>query len=120
MFSRPFMLIGLLVLSFTGVGGVSVHAQDGLLDFSVVRPPAVQERVIKEPVLTWSVQPDAASVESHCKSLNGFDGGGLWREGCVVWSVEGSRCTMVTSRSTSHTLMGRLLLMCMMAKSDPS
>lgn len=117
---RQFFLFGLFVLSFSGMGGVAVHAQDGLLDFSVVRPPVVPDRAIKEPVLTWSVQPDAASVESHCKSLNGFDGGSLWREGCVVWSVEGSRCTMVTSKSTSHALMGRLFLMCLMAKAEPS
>ncbi len=117
---RPLFLIGFFLLSFSGMGGVAVHASDGLLDFSVVRPPAVQERAIKEPVLTWSVQPDAASVESHCKSLNGFDGGSLWREGCVVWSVEGSRCTMVTSNRTSHTLMGRLLLKCLLAKAEPS
>lgn len=107
-----------MVLLGSGVG--AAQAADGLLDFSVVRPPLIQDRAIKEPVVTWSVQPDLPSVERHCNGLNGFDGGGVWREGCVVWSVDSSRCTMVTSKSTSHSLMGRLLLMCMMAKAEPS
>jgi hypothetical protein len=113
---RTFLFCGWMALMLFRVG--DVHAVDGLLDFSVVRPPLVQDRVIKEPVVTWSVQPDLAAVEKHCKSLHGFDGGGIWREGCVAWSVEGSRCTMVTTQSSSHSLMGRLLLMCMMAKAD--
>ncbi len=114
---RTYLICVWMVLILFRVG--DVHAVDGLLDFSVVRPPAIQDRVIKEPVVTWSVQPDPASVESHCKSLNGFDGGSLWQEGCVVWSVEGSKCTMVTSKSTSHTLIGRLLLMCLMVRAEP-
>lgn len=113
---RSVLFCGWMALMLFRVG--DVHAVDGLLDFSVVRPPLMQDRVIKEPVVTWSVQPDLAAVEKHCKSLNGFDGGGVWREGCVAWSVEGSRCTMVTTQSSSHSLMGRLLLMCMMAKAD--
>jgi hypothetical protein len=97
-----------------------VHAIDGLLDFSVVRPPVIQDRVIKEPIMTWLVQPDAPSVLSHCKKLTGFDGGSMWREGCVAWSVEGARCTMVTSKNTSHSLMGRLLTLCLLAGGEPS
>ncbi len=111
-------LIALLIAASAG-GGVA-SASDGLLDFSVVRPPAVQDRAIKEPVLTWMVQPDVLSVERYCRSMTGFDGAGFWREGCVAWSVEGARCTMVTSKSTSHTLMGRLLIMCMLAGAEPS
>jgi hypothetical protein len=116
---RPNFLSVLIVLSCSGMGAMPAQATDGLLDFSVVNPPAVQDRTIKEPVVTWSVQPDAPSAEKHCKSLSGFDGGNWWREGCVLWSVEGSRCTMVTTQNTTHTLMGRLLLMCMAAKVDP-
>lgn len=114
--SRCIFTAYLWVLLWSGAG--AVQAADGLLDFSVVQPPLTQNRVIKEPVITWSVEPDLAGVVQHCKSLNGFDGGGIWREGCVAWSVEGSRCTMVTTQSSSHSLMGRLLLMCMMAKAD--
>ena len=115
----PNFLCVLFVMACSAIGALPAHASDGLLDFAIVNPPTVQDRAIKEPIVTWSVQPDAPSVEKHCKSLNGFEGGNWWREGCVLWSVEGSRCTMVTTQSTTHTLMGRLLVMCMVAKADP-
>jgi hypothetical protein len=111
-------LVALLIL--VCAGGRLAWASDGLLDFSIVHPPAVQERTIKEPVLTWMVQPEVSSVELYCSKLTGFDGAGFWREGCVAWSVEQARCTMVTSQRTSHTLMGRLLVMCMLAGAEPS
>lgn len=110
---RSSLQVCVMLLIFSGAG--PVRSSDGLLDFSLVNPPVLQNRVIKEPVLTWSVEPDAAGVDRHCQSLKGFDGGGIWREGCVAWSVENSRCTLVTTQSTSHSLMGRLLLMCLMA-----
>lgn len=118
MLPRPFILCTLVFLFWSGAS--CVRASDGLLDFSVVRPPVAQDRVIKEPTITWNVQPDLLSVERYCKGLNGFDGGGSWREGCVVWSIDSARCTLVTSQNSSHSLMGRLLLMCMMAKAEQS
>jgi hypothetical protein len=110
----------LVLLCGAGVWANNAWSADGLLDFSVLRPPAVQDRVIKEPIVTWLVQPDASSVATHCNKLTGFDGGSLWREGCVAWSVEGARCTMVTSKNTSHSLMGRLLTLCLLAGGAPS
>jgi hypothetical protein len=99
---------------------IRAQASDALLDFSVIHPPAAQDRVIKDPVLTWSVQSDLEAVMGTCKGLTDFDGAGVWREGCVAWSVDSSRCTIVTSSSSSHSLMGYLLVMCMMAGKLPS
>lgn len=115
---QAFLLRLLTALLLTG--GAVAHAADGLLDFSVVRPPLTQDRAIKEPIVTWVVASDKANMEEQCSSLQGFDGGGVWREGCVAWSVESSRCTVVTHQSSSHSLLGRLLLMCMKASAEAS
>jgi hypothetical protein len=109
-----------VLLCGVGVWANNAWSADGLLDFSVLRPPVVQDRVIKEPIMTWLVQPDAPSVLTHCNKLTGFDGGSMLREGCVAWSVAGARCTMVTSKNTSHSLMGRLLTLCLLAGGEPS
>jgi hypothetical protein len=109
-----------VLLCGVGVWANNAWSADGLLDFSVLRPPAVQDRVIKEPIMTWLVQPDAPSVLTHCNTLTGFDGGSMWREGCGAWSVAGARCTMVTSINTSHSMMGRLLTLCLLAGGEPS
>lgn len=113
---RAFHFILGALLLWGWVGLEKVGASDLLLDFSIVKPPALEDRVIKSPLMSWEVEADLSQVEERCGELTGFDGGVLWREGCVAWSVDASRCTMVTTKSTSHSLMGRLFLMCTQAR----
>lgn len=85
---------------------------EGLLDFSLVVPPAPEQQVLVRPTVSWEVRADAAS---HCASLADHDGFGVWRQGCVFWRLSPPSCTIVTTAPTSHSLMGRLFLLCLTA-----
>lgn len=87
-------------------------ASDGLLDFSLVMPPAPEQQVLARPTVFWEVRADAAT---HCASMADHDGFGVWRQGCVYWRLTPPSCTIVTSSPTSHSLMGRLFLLCLQA-----
>lgn len=92
------------------------HAQtqtsDPLLDFSWVVPPAPERHVLTRPVVLWEVRVDAPT---RCEQVKEHDGFAVWREGCVYWSKSGPGCTIVTTAKTTHSLMGRLFLLCVQA-----
>lgn len=93
------------------------HAQPNeLLDFSLVLPPAANQHVLVRPTVSWEVRDDAVT---HCAGIQGHDGFAVWRQGCVYWQKAQSACTIVTTGSTSHSLMGRLFLLCLTA-GEPS
>lgn len=88
------------------------QSPDSLLDFSLVMPAAPDKHALVRPAVSWEIRADAAT---HCASVGDHDGYGVWREGCVFWRKSLSTCTIVTSRRTSHSLMGRLFLLCLQA-----
>lgn len=85
---------------------------DPLIDFSMVLPATPDQHVLVRPFVSWEVRPDAAS---HCEKVKDHDGYAVWREGCVHWSKLKPGCTIVTAERTSHSLMGRLFLLCLHA-----
>lgn len=94
----------------------AVAGADPLLDFSLVLPPTPDKHVLIRPVVSWEIRPDAAT---HCEQVPEQDGFAVWREGCVHWSKSKPGCTIVTTERTTHSLMGRLFLLCLQA-GDPS
>lgn len=87
------------------------HAQTNeLLDFSLVLPPPPEQHVLVRPTVSWDLRVDAAT---HCASVEGHDGQGAWRQGCVLWRKSDNTCTIVTTPKTSHSVMGRLFMLCL-------
>ena len=86
------------------------QSRDALLDFSLVVPPPVDRQKIVQPMVLWSVQPDAPV---HCGKVKEHDGFAVWQEGCVYWSRAQSTCTIVTTGRTTHSQVGRLFLLCL-------
>lgn len=86
---------------------------DTLLDFSMFNPPAAEQRVIKEPVVSWVVRPDA---QSFCEQAEPKDGFHARSEGCVYWYRKTSSCTIVTTNNTTHSQLGHLFVRCMQGK----
>jgi hypothetical protein len=100
-----------LVLSWASCWGWA-QSRDALLDFSLVVPPPVDRQKIVQPMVFWSVQPDASA---HCGQIKEHDGFAVWQEGCVYWSRAQSSCTIVTTGRTTHSQVGRLFLLCLNA-----
>jgi hypothetical protein len=94
------------------LASVIAHA-DTLLDFSMFNPPAVEQRIIKEPVVSWLVRSDA---QSFCEQAQPKDGFYARPEGCVYWYRKTSSCTIVTTNNTTHSQLGHLFLRCMQAR----
>ena len=88
------------------------HA-DALLDFTMFNPPTTEQRKIKDPVMTWLVQPDPKSC---CEKASPKDGYFARPEGCVYWQVQSSSCTIVTTSRTTHSQLGHLFVRCMQAQ----
>lgn len=103
-----------LMCALLAVASTFAHAQapESLLDFSLVMPPAPDRQMLARPAVSWEVRADAAT---HCASVSDHDGYGVWREGCVYWRKSMSSCTIVTTGRTSHSLMGRLFMLCLQA-----
>lgn len=91
-------------------------ASDPLLDFSLVLPPTPDKHVLVRPAISWEVRADAAT---YCQQAGQQDGFAVWREGCVTWNKSKPGCTIVTTDRTTHSLMGRLFLLCLRA-GEPS
>jgi len=89
------------------------YAADPLLDFRTFIAPDVSQRVIREPLVSWLVLPQA---ESHCANAQPKDGYVSMNGACVYWRVNTSHCTIVTESSTTHSQLGHLLLHCLRAK----
>lgn len=100
------------VLVCAVIWGAGAVAADPLLDYSLVLPPSPDKHVLLRPSLLWEVRPDAAT---HCEQVKDHDGFAVWREGCVHWSKSKPECTIVTTQRTTHSLMGRLFLLCLQA-----
>lgn len=66
-----------------------------------------------QPVMRWWVRPDA---EQFCAQAQPQDGHFSRQGGCVFWQVNAGRCTMVTTSSTTHSLLGHLFLHCLQGK----
>lgn len=100
------------ILLFACGAGVAVPAAhaDTLLDFSMFNPPVAEQRVIKEPVVSWVVRPDA---QSFCEMAEPKDGFHARPEGCVYWYRKTSSCTIVTTNNTTHSQLGHLFVRCM-------
>jgi hypothetical protein len=88
------------------------QANDALLDFSRVMPPPVDKQKIVQPVVQWLTRTDAPR---YCEQIQDHEGFAVWKEGCVYWTSAPSRCTMVTTGRTTHSQVGRLLLLCLNA-----
>lgn len=86
---------------------------DALLDFTMFNPPTTEQRKIKDPVMTWLVQPDP---KSFCEKASPKDGYFVRPEGCVYWQVQSSSCTIVTTSHTTHSQLGHLFVRCMQAQ----
>lgn len=98
-----------LVLSYASCCGWA-QTRDPLLDFSLVVPPPQERHKIVQPVVNWLIRPDPLV---HCGQIKGHDGFAVWHEGCVYWSRAQSSCTIVTTNRTTHSLLGRLFLLCL-------
>lgn len=89
---------------------ISAHAHaDPLLDFTLFNPPTAAQRKIVEPVVTWLVRPDA---QTFCAQATPKDGYHSRPEGCVYFNKQASSCTIVTTNSTTHSLLGHLFVHC--------
>lgn len=86
---------------------------DPLLDFSVFSPPSLAQRRLPEPTVSWLVHPQASE---RCKTAEPKDGFVSRAEGCVYWQLSTSQCTIVTTGQTTHSLLGHLLIHCLLAK----
>lgn len=104
------MLRKIWIFVACALGGLLQAHADPLLDFSLVLPPPPERQALTRPTVIWEVRSDAAS---HCASVPGHDGHAVWREGCVYWNRALPSCTIVTTGKTTHSLMGRLLLLCL-------
>ncbi len=94
--------------------GVSAQAQaDPLLDFTMFNPPPAAQRKITEPLTSWVVQADP---QAFCDAAQPKDGMATRPEGCVFWLRKDSRCTIVTTGSTTHSQLGHLFLQCIKAE----
>lgn len=102
----------LLFACSAGIAFSAAHA-DTLLDFSMFNPPVTEDRVIKEPVVSWVVRPDA---QSFCEQVEPKDGFHARPEGCVYWYRKTSSCTIVTTNNTTHSQLGHLFVRCMQGK----
>jgi hypothetical protein len=89
-----------------------VACADSLIDLSLVLPPAPEKHVLIRPAVSWEVRPDAAT---HCEQVKDHDGFAVWQEGCVHWTRSKPGCTIVTTQRTTHSVMGRLFLLCLQA-----
>ncbi len=106
------MLRSVLFAAILGACSLA-HAQSNeLLDFSLVLPPAADRHALVRPTVHWEVRKDAAA---HCAGIQGHDGFAVWRQGCVYWHKAQPACTIVTTGRTTHSLMGRLFLLCLNA-----
>lgn len=90
----------------------SPQASEGLFDFSLVLPPTPDKHLVIRPAVSWEVRPDASN---YCAQVQDQEGHAVWREGCVIWNRSKSTCTIVTTASTTHSVMGRLFLLCLQA-----
>lgn len=86
---------------------------DPLLDFSLFQVPASAQRVQSAPVVSWLVRADA---EQFCQSTQPKDGYVSRQGGCVSWELRSGKCTIVTTSSTTHSLLGHLMLHCLQGK----
>lgn len=100
----------LLCLGLAWHGGAFA---DVLLDFGLFDVPLPAQRVQSQPVMRWLVRQDA---EQFCAQAQPQDGHASRPGGCVFWQVDAGRCTMVTTASTTHSLMGHLFLHCLQGK----
>jgi hypothetical protein len=102
------MLIGWLSMSSVFVVSTHVHA-DALLDFTLFKPPVLDQRKITEPIVNWLVRADAQNYCEHAAPKDGFHSRA---DGCAYWYVQTSSCTIVTTSSTTHSQLGHLFLRC--------
>lgn len=86
---------------------------DPLLDFSLFDVPASAQRVQSAPVVSWLVRPDA---EQFCQNVQPQDGHVSRQGGCVTWELRPGKCTIVTTSSTTHSVLGHLMLHCLRGK----
>jgi hypothetical protein len=88
-------------------------AADPLFDFTLFSPPEVSQRRLQEPEVSWLVKPNASSF---CQQAQPKDGFVSRPEGCVYWQLQASRCTIVTTGQTTHSLLGHLFVHCLQAR----
>lgn len=88
---------------------------DDLIDLRVFRPPLSEARKIPTPTVRWWLRQDP---EGFCETAPAKDGFSVAKGGCVFWQTGTATCTLVTGRSTTHSVLGHLLLKCMNAGGD--
>lgn len=96
--------------------GVCVMASamgDPLLDFAMFTPPETAQRKLPDPVVSWLVKPNASA---YCQHVQMKDGYVTRPEGCVFWQIQASRCTIVTTGNTTHSLLGHLFVHCLQTR----
>ena len=107
-------LLGLFSLKscFVGLalGCPLISYADPLLDFTLFRPPAAEQRKIVEPMVSWLVRPD---VQTYCAQAQPKDGFHARPEGCVYWHRPSASCHIVTTNNTTHSQLGHLFVHCM-------
>lgn len=81
-----------------------------LVDLRTFRPPSAEERKIVSPTVRWWVRENA---ESFCATAPDQDGFATTAGGCVFWRTGKSTCTLVTGPTTTHSVLGHLLLHCL-------
>ena len=103
-------------VTLAGLAMTSLQASESLFDFSLVLPPTPDKHAVIRPAVSWEVRPDAST---YCAQAPEQEGHAVWREGCVSWNRSKSTCTIVTTVSTTHSVMGHLFLLCLQA-GEPS
>ena len=68
----------------------------------------IERRVIKVPTVKWEARED---VGDYCKRILGGRTK-LTPLACAVWEADKSRCTIITSPVTTHTILGHELRHC--------
>ena len=91
------------------------HANE-LIDLRVFKPPVAESRRIASPTVRWWTRENP---EFFCATVPEKDGFSMTRGGCVYWQIDHSTCTLVTGHSTTHSVLGHLLLQCFQAGAEP-
>jgi hypothetical protein len=84
--------------------------QDALLYPKKVVPKIPSQRQMDRPKVRWLVDP---SAQHHCHSVNAKDGYVELQDGCAYWLFRTQECTIVTTASSSHSLLGELFMHCL-------
>lgn len=106
--NRPFSIFLSCVLA--GVSG-HAHAQvESWITPQYITPKTLSQRQLAAPKVEWIVDKHA---EKYCRHVEAKDGFFESENGCAYWLTAKNMCTLVTTRQSSHALLGKLFMSCL-------